>query len=128
MAMRPALKKIVDVLKKEQQLHEIPGYYTAIRNGKQEEFIKEHCHKLRNPVHIPAQTPWIAKSSSGNTRGKFVEDCNVIGVVTFIGNQLVLDKRASISEYREQFNGELDFVEMLSSIDTKLLNEIAEEV
>lgn len=129
MAMRPALKKIVDLLKERKSLSDIEGYYTAVKeDGKLEKFIKKHCLRLRNPVPIKAGTKWASKSSSGTYRGEFKVDSKVIGVVDYIGTQLVLDKRSSTSKYREEFGGELDYLESLSALDTELLEKIANEL
>ena len=129
MAMRPALKKIVNLLKERKTLSDIDGYYTAVKDeSRLENFIKKHCLHLRNPVPIKAGTKWVSKSSSGTYHGEFNVDCNVIGVVQYIGIQLVLDKRSSISNYRKEFGGELDYLEQLSSLDTELLEKIAKEV
>ena len=129
MAMRPALKKIVNLLKERKTLSDIDGYYTAAADdSKFEKFIKKHCIRLRNPVPIKAGTKWVSKSSSATYHGEFNVDCNVIGVVQYIGTQLVLDKRSSISNYRKEFGGELDYLEQLSSLDTELLEKIAKEV
>lgn len=129
MAMRPALKKIVNLLKERKTLSDIDGYYTAVKDeSRLENFIKKHCLHLRNPVPIKAGTKWVSKSSSATYHGEFNVDCNVIGVVQYIGTQLVLDKRSSISNYRKEFSGELDYLEQLSSLDTELLEKIAKEV
>ena len=129
MAMRPALKKIVNLLKESEPIFNIDGYYTAAKNDSTfENFIKKHSIHLRNPVPIKAGTKWISKSSSGTIHGEFKVDCNVVGVVWFIGVQLVLDKRSSISKYREEIGCELDYLEQLSSLDTELLEKIAKEV
>lgn len=129
MAMRPALKKIVNLLKERKSLFDINGYCTAAEDDSRlETFIKKHCIRLRNPVPIKAETKWTSKSSSGTYHGEFKVDCNVIGVVHYIGTQLVLDKRSSISKYCEEFDGELDYLEQLSSLDTELLEKIAKEV
>lgn len=129
MAMRPALKKIVNLLKEHKALSDIDGYYTVIMDDdKFEKFIKKHCLHLRNPVPIKAGTKWASKSSSGTYHGEFKVDCKVIGVVHNIGMQLVLDKRSSISKCCEEFDGELDYLEQLSSLDTKLLEKIANEL
>lgn len=129
MAMRPALKKIVNLLKEQKTLSDIDGYYTAVADeSRLEKFIKKHCIRLRNPVPIKAGTKWASKSSSGTYHGEFKVDCNVIGVVQYIGTQLVLDKRSSISRCREEFGGELDYLETLSSLDTELLEKIANEL
>lgn len=129
MAMRPALKKIVKLLKERKSLFDINGYCTAAEDGSRlETFIKKHCIHLRNSVPIKAGTKWTLKSSSGTYHGEFKVDCNVIGVVHYIGTQLVLDKRSSISKCREEFDGELDYLEQLSSLDTELLEKIAKEV
>lgn len=129
MAMRPALKKIVNLLKERKTLSDIDGYYTAVKDeSRLENFIKKHCLRLRNPVPIKAGTKWVSKSSSATYHGEFNVDCNVIGVVQYIGTQLVLDKRSSISNYRKEFGGELDYLEQLSSLDTELLEKIAKEV
>lgn len=129
MAMRPALKKIVKLLKERKSLLDIDGYYNAVSdNNKFEKFIKKHCIRLRNPVPIKAGTKWVSKSSSGTYHGEFKVDCKVIGVVYNIGTQLVLDKRSSISKYCEEFNGKPDYLEQLSSLDSELLEKIAKEV
>lgn len=131
MAMRPALKKIVNLLKGNKPLTDIDGYYTAVKDAsKREKFIKKHCIHLRNPVSIKAGTKWIAKSNSGTIHGKFKVDCKVIGVVNYIGTQVVLDKRSSISNFFqcEELNGGLDYLEQLSSLDTELLEKIANEL
>ena len=129
MAMRPALKKIVNLLKERKTLSDIDGYYTAVKDeSRLENFIKKHCLHLRNPVPIKAGTKWVSKSSSATYHGEFNVDCNVIGVVQYIGTQLVLDKRSSISRCCEEFDGELDYLEQLSSLDTELLEKIADEL
>ena len=133
MAMRPALKKIVNLLKENKSLTNIDGYYTAFFErikdaSKFEEFIKKHCIHLRNPVLIKAGTKWTSKSSSGTIHGKFKVDCKAIGVVKYVGTQLVLDKRSSISNVCEELGGELDYLEQLSVLDTELLEKIANEL
>lgn len=129
MAMRPALKKIVNLLKERKALSDIDGYYTVIMDDdKFEKFIKKHCLRLRNPVPIKAGTKWASKSSSGTYRGEFKVDCKVIGVVDYIGTQLVLDKRSSISKCSEQLSDEIYYLEQLSSLDTELLEKIADEL
>ena len=128
MAMRPALKKIVNLLKESKTLSGINGYYTAVKDeSKLENFIKKHCIHLRNPVLIKAGTKWTLKSS-GTIHGEFKVDCKVIGVVDYIGTQLVLDKRSSISNHCEALGGELDYLESLSALDTELLEKIASEL
>lgn len=129
MAMRSALKKIVNLLKERKTLLDIDGYYNVVTDdGKFEKFIKKHCLRLRNPVLIKAGTKWVSKSSSGTYHGEFKVDCKVIGVVDNIGTQLVLDKRSSISKYGEELSGEPDYLETLSSLDTELLEKIAKEL
>ena len=129
MAMRPALKKIVNLLKENKSLRDIDGYYTAVKDAsKFEEFIKKHCIHLRNPVLIKAGTKWTSKSNSGTIHGKFKVDCKVIGVVNHIGTQLVLDKRSSIINVCEELGGELEYLEELSVLDTELLEKIANEL
>ena len=129
MAMRPALKKIVNLLLKESKsLTEVDGYYTALKDtSKFEKFIKKHCIRLRNPVPIKAGTKWTFESSIAIIHGKFKVDCKVIGVVLNISPQLVLDKRSSISNQGEELNGELDYLEHLSALDTELLEKIEKE-
>ena len=124
MAMRPALKKIAAVLKEQPNIMELSGY-TASR---EDTFIKKHCVKLRHPVLIPAGTKWISKSSSDTTKGQFMKNCKVIGVVDYIGMQAVLDKKSSISESSMKAGAEPDFLEQLSSLDAELLEKIAAEV
>lgn len=127
--MRPALKKIVNLLKENKSLTDIDGYYTAVKDAsKFEEFIKKHCIHLRNPVSIKAGTTWTSKSDSGTIHGKFKIDCKAIGVVNHVGTQLVLNKRSSISNQCEELNGELDYLEQLSVLDTELLEKIANEL
>ena len=128
MAMRPALKKIVNLLKESKSLLDINGYYTAAKDeSKREKFIKKHCIHLRNPVPIKAGTKWTLKTS-GTIHGEFKVDCKVIGIVDYIGTQLVLDKRSSISNQCEALGGELDYLESLSALDTELLEKIANEL
>lgn len=129
MAMRPALKKIVNMLKENKSLMDIDGYYTTVKDAsKLKKFINKHCIHLRNPVPIKAGTKWTLKSSSGTINGEFKVNCKVIGVVQYIGTQLVLDKRSSISKCREKFGGELDYLLTLSTLDTELLEKIANEL
>ena len=129
MAMRPALKKIVKLLKESESLLNVDGYYAAVKDTRKfEKFIKKHCICLRNPVPIKAGTKWTSKSSSGTIHGKFKVNCKVIGVVLNIGPQLVLDKRSSISNKGEELNGELDYLEQLSALDTELLEKIEKEL
>ena len=129
MAMRPALKKIVNLLKESKAIQDIDGYYTAIKDAdKYEEFIRKHCIHLRNPVPINAGTKWTSKSDSGTICGKFKVDCKVIGVVNHIGITLVLDKRSSISNDCEALNGKLGYLVRLSTLDTELLEKIANEI
>ena len=129
MAMRPALKKIVTLLKESKSLMDVDGYYTAVKDtGKFEKFIKKHCIRLRNPVPIKAGTKWTLKSSSGTIHGKFKVDCKAIGVVLNVGPQVVLNKWSSISNQGEELNGELDYLEQLSALDTELLEKIEKEL
>ena len=65
MAMRPALKKIVNLLKESESLSNASDYYMVADENKFEKFIKKHCIRLRNPVPIKAGTKWTWKSSSG---------------------------------------------------------------
>ena len=124
MAMRPALKKIVKLLKESKSLMDVDGYYAAVKDtSKFEKFIKKHCIRLRNPVPIKAGTKWTSKSNSGTIHGKFKVDCKAIGVVLNVGPQIVLDKRSSISNQCEELNGRLDYLEQLSSLDTDLLEK-----
>lgn len=129
MAMRPALKKIVKLLKESKSLMDVDGYYTAVKDtSKFEKFIKKHCIHLRNPVPIKAGTKWTLKSSSDTVHGKFKVDCKVIGVVLNVGPQVVLNKQSSISNQGEELNGELDYLEQLSALDTELLEKIEKEL
>ena len=113
MAMRPVLKKIVNVLKTSKSLSNARDYYMVDDENKFEKFIKKHCIRLRNPVPIKAGTKWTWKSSSGTICGKFKVNCKVIGVVLNCGPQIVLDKRSSISNQCEELNGRLDYLERL---------------
>ena len=128
MAMRPALKKIVNLLKESESLSNASDYYMVADENKFEKFIKKHCIRLRNPVPIKAGTKWTWTSSSGTVRGKFKVNCKVIGVVLNVGPQIVLDKRSSISNQCEELNGRLDYLEQLSSLDTELLEKIEKEL
>ena len=128
MAMRPALKKIVNLLKESESLSNASDYYMVADENKFEKFIKKHCIRLRNPVPIKAGTKWTWKSSSGTVHGKFKVDCKAIGVVLNVGPQIVLDKRSSISNQCEELNGRLDYLEQLSSLDTELLEKIEKEL
>ena len=129
MAMRPALKKIVALLKESESLLNVDGYYTAVKDdSKFEKFLKKHCIRLHNPIPIKAGTKWTWKSSSGTICGKFKVNCKVIGVVLNCGPQIVLDKRSSISNQCEELNGRLDYLEQLSSLDTELLEKIEKEL
>ena len=128
MAMRPALKKIVNLLKESESLSNASDYYMVADENKFEKFIKKHCIRLRNPVPIKAGTKWTWKSSSGTIHGKFKVDCKAIGVVLNVGPQIVLDKRSSISNQCEELNGKLDYLEQLSSLDTELLEKIEKEL
>lgn len=128
MAMRPALKKIVNVLKESKSLSNAGDYYMVADENKFEKFIKKHCIHLHNPVLIKAGTRWTWKSSSGTICGKFKINCKVIGVVLNCGPQIVLDKRSSISNQCEELNGRLDYLEQLSSLDTELLEKIEKEL
>ena len=124
MAMRPALKKIVNLLKEQKTLSDIDGYYTAVKDeSRLENFIKKHCLRLRNPVPIKAGTKWTLKTSS-TIHGEFKVDCKVIGVVNNIGTQIVLDKRSSSCNGCEK----LAYLESLSALDTELLEKIAKEL
>ena len=128
MAMRPALKKIVNLLKESESLSNASDYYMVADENKFEKFIKKHCIRLRNPVPIKTGTKWTWKSSSGTVHGKFKVDCKAIGVVLNVGPQIVLDKRSSISNQCEELNGELDYLEQLSALDTELLEKIEKEL
>ena len=129
MAMRPALKKIVNLLKESKSLMDFDGYYAAVKDtSKFEKFIKKHCIRLRNPVPIKAGTKWTWKSSSGTVHGKFKVDCEAIGVVLNVGPQVVLNKWSSIDNKGEELNGELDYLEQLSALDTELLEKIEKEL
>ena len=126
MAMRPQLKKIVEVLKEEGPIQDKEGYWKMLESGSKEDehtFLKKNMHRLRKPIKVPAGTTWTTKSSSGNTKGMFKEDCRILGVVNRIGNQIVLDKPASVSLGYEDYP---DFCEQLSSLSTDLLEKIAE--
>ena len=128
MAMRPALKKIVNLLKESESLSNASDYYMVADENKFEKFIKKHCIRLRNPVPIKAGTKWTWKSSSGTICGKFKVDCKAIGVVLNVGPQVVLNKCSSISNHGEELNGELDYLEQLSALDTELLEKIEKEL
>ena len=129
MAMRPALKKIVNLLKESKSLMDVDGYYAAVKDTRKfEKFIKKHCIRLRNPVPIKAGTKWTLKSSSATVHGKFKVDCKAIGVVLNVGPQVVLNKWSSISNQGEELNGELDYLEQLSALDTELLEKIEKEL
>ena len=128
MAMRPVLKKIVNLLRASKSLSNVGDYYMVADANEFEKFIKKHCIRLRNPVPINAGTKWKSKTSSGTVRGKFKVNCKVIGVVLNCGPQIVLDKRSSISNQCEKLNGELDYLEQLSSLDTELLEKIEKEL
>ena len=128
MAMRPVLKKIVNVLKESKSFSNVHDYWTVADENKFEKFIKKHCISLRNPVPIKAGTRWTWKSSSGTIYGKFRVDCKVIGVILNCGPQIVLDKRSSISNQCEELNGRLDYLEQLSALDTELLEKIEKEL
>ena len=128
--MRPALKKIVNLLKENESPMDIDGYYSVVKDvSKCEEFIKTHCIHLHNPVLIKAGTKWTSKSSSSGTiHGKFKVDCKAIGVVKYVGTQLVLDKRSSICNPCEKLGGKLNYLVTLSTLDTELLEKIANEL
>ena len=128
MAMRPVLKKIVNLLKESESLSNASDYYMVADENKFEKFIKKHCIRLLNPVPIKAGTKWTSRSSSGTIHGKFKVDCKAIGVVLNVGPQIVLDKRSSISNQGEELNGELDYLEQLSALDTELLEKIEKEL
>ena len=128
MAMRPVLKKIVNVLKESKSFSNVRDYWMVADGNKFEKFIKKHCIRLRNPVPIKAGTRWTWKSSSGTICGKFRVNCTVIGVVLNCGPQIVLDKRSSISNQCEALNGRLDYLEQLSALDTELLEKIEKEL
>lgn len=128
MAMRPVLKKIVNVLKASESLSNVDDYYMITDTNEFEKFIKKHCIRLRNPVPIKAGTKWTWKSSSGTICGKFKVNCKVIGVVLNCGPPIVLDKRSSISNLCEELNGNLDYLEQLSSLDTEILEKIEKEL
>ena len=128
MAMRPVLKKIVNVLKASESLSNAGDYYMVADENKFEKFIKKHCIRLRNPVPIKAGTKWTWKSSSGTVHGKFKVDCKAIGVVLNVGPQIVLNKCSSISNQGEELNGKLDYLEQLSALDTELLEKIEKEL
>ena len=128
MAMRPVLKKIVNVLKASESLSNAGDYYMVADENKFEKFIKKHCIRLRNPVPIKAGTKWTWKSSSGTVHGKFKVNCKVIGVVLNVGPQVVLNKWSSISNQGEELNGEQDYLEQLSALDTELLEKIEKEL
>ena len=128
MAMRPALKKIVNLLKESESLSNASDYYMIADENKFEKFIKKHCIRLRNPVPIKAGTKWTWKSSSGTVHGKFKVNCKAIGVVLNVGPQVVLNKQSSISNQGEELNGELDYLEQLSALDTELLEKIEKEL
>ena len=126
--MRPALKKIVNLLKESESLSNASDYYMIADENKFEKFIKKHCIRLRNPVPIKAGTKWTWKSSSGTVHGKFKVNCKAIGVVLNVGPQVVLNKQSSISNQGEELNGELDYLEQLSALDTELLEKIEKEL
>ena len=128
MAMRPALKKIVNLLKESESLSNASDYYMVADENKFDKFIKKHCIRLRNPVLINAGSNLIWMLSSGTICGKFKVNCKVIGVVLNCGPQIVLDKRSSISNQCEELNGRLDYLEQLSSLDTELLEKIEKEL
>ena len=128
MAMRPVLKKIVNVLNASESLSNAGDYYMVADENKFEKFIKKHCIRLRNPVPIKAGTKWTWKSSSGTVHGKFKVDCKAIGVVLNVGPQIVLNKCSSISNQGEELNGKLDYLEQLSALDTGLLEKIEKEL
>ena len=124
--MRPQLKKITEVLKDEGSIRNKPGYWETFESQSEEKehtFVKKHMHRLRKPIKVPAGTTWVFKSSSGNTKGMFKEDCRIVGVVDRNGNQIVLDKPSSVSLNHED---NPDFYEQLSSLSTDLLEKIAE--
>lgn len=128
--MRPALKKIADALKGEPSILDLPewnktSWNAVVPSRSRDAFIIKHCHKLRKPVHIPAGTKWIDRSSSGSITGHFIKDCNAIGVVKFKGLYIdvVLDREASAAPFISA-----EYLEKLSALDTELLEKIAEQM
>ena len=138
MAMRPILKKLREEincnLKQNNWLERDEKYFNLIAGAaydenKQKELKKywqEHCIKLK-PFDIPAGTRWISKSSSGNCCGTIVVPCKAIGLINETSYELLLDKLASLSDYRKK-NGialswDCDKVQ-LSTLLTELLEKV----
>ena len=68
----------VEVIKKEGPIQDKEGYWEMLESFSEEKehaFLKKNMHRLRKPIKVPAGTTWVAKSSSGSTKGMFKEDC-----------------------------------------------------
>lgn len=148
MAMRPALKTIVDKIKAMPDPREtfhneylkrcVPnsGSISDYRktNSATHKFFMKYGLKLRNPIQIKAGTKWTHKSNSGTVNGVFIEDCKIVAVAKFIGNQAILDKSCSIYVRCSNFlndtctKPEPDWAEQLAALDTELLEKIAKEI
>ena len=139
MAMRPALKKIVNALKAvpspievnrkewDKALHGHGKDYPKIDKAIHK-FCLKHCIKLHNPIEIKAGTKWkYSTSDSGPCNGFFPEDCKIVGVTGFYyGNQAVFDK--SVRLICNSFAHNSEWSIMLSYLDTHILNKIAKEI
>lgn len=92
-------------------------------------FWHEHSLKLSTPIEIAAGTKWCMKSSSGNFCGTFVKDCKAIGIISDIGECLLLDKPSIMPDNAlyDDIPYDHDRIQ-LSSLSSDLLDKVLASV
>jgi len=130
MAMRPELKTIINAIKSTNGSAEnIDTWCKALESDDKNEWLKANCLKLKSPVEIEAGTRWISKSSSGIVKGRFVKDCKIVGVINYVGYQVVFDKASSASDYMISIDSkDLHSKETLACLSTDILKKIVEQL
>jgi len=129
--MRPELKKIRESIKTAgATMQNNPAWCEPRSDRSEHAWLKRHCLKLKSPVEVKAGTKWIQKSSSGNVKGVFLKPCKIIGVIEYVGYEVVLDKPSSTSEECMAY-GRPDFLnirESVSAMPTDILKKIVEQL
>ena len=134
MATRPVLKRLIEKVNCK-SWNVTPAFLIHLSGSafdiKKQRWLREFWMRKRikvNPIDIPAGTSWCSKSSSGNTSGKFVKDCKIVGLIKDANNayEAILDTKAVMSNQAitNDWTDAVYYTVGLKDLSTSILDKI----
>ena len=133
MATRPVLKRLIEKINCK-SWNFTPAFLSHASGSafdiNKQRWLREFWMRKRirvNPISIPAGTSWCSKSSSGNTSGKFVKDCKIVGLIrennayeAILDTKAVMSNQAIANDWKDAVYDTVDLKDLSTSILDKI--------